>query len=161
MNARLLTCSPFVEDSDMTQVHSIQNDHLMFVTTNTLERKKVFAQDQYARECIEGLYRVQELHPFFLYGFVVMPDHAHMLLFVPRPEKISTIVKQWKMGISFSLGLGPIWQPRYDLRILEDGYGQVMEYIHMNPVKKGFCTYPEDYPWSSACGKWDVSTLDV
>lgn len=131
----------------------------MFVTTNVSERRPLFADSSIARETVEHLYRVQELHPFFLYAFVVMPDHCHFLLNVPPPGSISRIMNVFKSGLSFQIGGGRVWQPRFHLSIPEHA-SRVVDYIHLNPVRRRLCVCPEEYPWSSACGKWDVSTLD-
>lgn len=144
----------------MPQVHPIQSDAIIFVTTNTLDSKPIFSNDAYAREAIEVLYRVQELHPFFLFGFVIMPNHAHLLLSTIAPKKMSTVIDRWKMGVSHSLGLGPIWKPRFFIRIPDDVHA-TLRYIHWNPVKAGLCKNPEQYPWSSASGKWDVTELGL
>lgn len=129
------------------------------ITTNTLNRLPIFNNDVYAREAIETLYRVQELHPFLLHGFVIMPDHCHLLMFVPEPESISKIMNVYKAGMTFNLGIPKLWQPRFFNRIVESSYN-TLHNIHMNPVKAKLVEKPEDYPWSSASGKWDVTELE-
>ena len=131
----------------------------MLVTTNLQGRKPLFANPAYAREAIEVLYRVQQLYPFSLFAFVVMPDHIHLLLTVPEPQKISMIMNRFKMGVSHCLGLGPIWQSRFHLREVHNARN-ALRYIHLNPFRAGICEIPEEYPWSSASGKWDVLELD-
>ena len=44
-----------------------------------------------------------------------------------------------------------VWQPRYwEHRIRdEDDWYRLRDYIHLNPVKHGYVTRPEDWPWSS------------
>ena len=143
----------------MTQRHPTQNEALMMITTNTLNRLPIFKNNAYAHEAIETLYRVQELHPFLLHGFVIMPDHCHLLMFVPEPESISKIMNVYKAGMTFNLGIPKLWQPRFFNRIVNNAYA-VLNYIHMNPVKTKFVEKPEDYPWSSASGKWDVTELE-
>jgi len=143
----------------MFQRHPIQNEVPMLITTNTLDRKKVFADPTYAREAIDSLYRVQQLHPFLLFGFVIMPDHTHFLLKVPAPLSISTIMRVYKYGVTFNLGIGAFWQSRFHIRI-PDHCWKALEYIHLNPVRAGLCENIEDYQWSSASGKWDTTRLD-
>ncbi len=142
----------------MTQRHPIQNEARMFVTTNASNRQRLFEHPVYAREAIDCLYRVQVLFPFFLYGFVIMPDHCHFLLMVPAPMTIAAVIHSYKRAVSHAIGKGPLWQPRFDLRIPDDSLA-VLRYIHCNPVKAGLVDAPEDYPWSSACGRWDVQDL--
>ena len=142
----------------MTQRHPIHNDVLMFVTSNTMARRPIFENPSYASEAIDGLYRLQNLHPFFLFGFAIMPDHCHFLLNIPAPYTISKFMNSYKTGLTFDLGIGSFWQPRYDLRVPDDGWA-TLRYIHENPVKAGLVASPEAYPWSSASRKYDVSVL--
>ncbi|OGJ55964.1 hypothetical protein A3D88_01025 [Candidatus Peribacteria bacterium RIFCSPHIGHO2_02_FULL_52_16] len=142
----------------MSQRHPDQQG-TMFITTNIRDRKPLFANPAFAREAIDTLYRVQELHPFFLYGFVIMPDHCHFLMQVVEPEKISKIMNVYKGIVSLNIGLGSIWQPRFHMTFPKESR-EVLKYIHLNPVKKGLSDNAEDYPWSSASGKWDVTTLE-
>ena len=130
----------------------------MFVTTNTRDREAVFYDQAYAREAVESLYRVQSFHPFFLYAFVIMPDHCHFLLYVTEHGSISRLMYAYKRSVSFEIGR-PIWQPRFYVKIVQDNIDAVIRYIHMNPIKKDLCDKPSDYPWSSASGRWDVSDI--
>ncbi len=132
----------------------------MLVTTNIARRRPLFAHPAFAREAIDVLYRIQALWPFFLFAFVIMPDHGHLLLRVPEEGSVSKIINRFKMGVSHSIGLGPLWQPRFHLRICDDPVS-AKEYIHMNPVRAGLVRLPEEYPWSSACGRWDIDDLIV
>lgn len=141
-----------------SQRHPIQNDVLMFVTTNTKNRKKVFAHAPFAREAIDRLYRVQYLYPFTLFGFVIMPDHIHLLLHVPAPNSISRVMHIYKLGLTYDVGIGAFWQKRFDLRMPEHGYA-ALRYIHNNPVKASLSKTIQEYPWSSASGRYDVTNL--
>lgn len=145
----------------MFQRHPEQHDALMFVTTNTLNRMPVFADPACAREAIECLYRLQNIRPFHIYAFVIMPDHCHFLLKILPPYTISRLMSAYKSGLVFDIGVRKLWQPRFHIRIIEQNIGIVLQYIHMNPVRKNLCQSPEQYPWSSACGKWDTTELGM
>ena len=127
----------------------------MFITTNTLNRMRVFSNPAYAREAIETLYRVQELHPFFLYEFVIMPDHCHFLVKVPESGSVSKIMNVYKLGVAHNIGMGPIWQSRFHMILPEDPKF-IRAYIQQNPVKAGLVEFADEYSWSSASGKWDT-----
>ena len=46
---------------------------------------------------------------------------------------------------------GELWQERFfdhALRTVKD-YGETVEYIHMNPVRRGLVNEPEQWKWSS------------
>jgi len=64
----------------------------------------------------------------------------------------------YKTGLTFNLGIGAFWQPRFDMRIAEDVY-RALRYIHENPVEAGIAEAPETYPWSSASGRWEISPM--
>ncbi len=132
----------------------------MLITTNTQNRRKIFADPTYAKEAVDSLYRTQQLYPFLLFGFVVMPDHCHFLLKVPEPLKISTMMRTYKYGVTFNLGIGAFWQSRFHIRVPDHGW-KALEYIHLNPVRAGLCEMIEQYPWSSGSGKWDITGLDT
>lgn len=144
----------------MSQPRPIQSDALFFVTTNIRNRDPIFLNQAYAREAVEMIYRVQDLHPFFLHAFVVMPDHCHFLLYVDKNGSISTIMNRYKMGVSHSIGIGSIWQPRFHVRFPNNGHVAI-QYIHNNPVALGLVDAAQNYLWSSASGKWDVIDLDA
>ncbi len=130
----------------------------MLITTNTHRRLRVFDDPAAARIAIETMYVIQEHYPFFLYGFVMMPDHCHFLLRVPQRGSISKIMNLYKRDVRFNIG-APIWQNRFHLRIVDNARG-ALEYIHQNPVRAKLCMHAEDYLWSSASGKWDIHPLE-
>lgn len=143
----------------MTQRHPIQHDQIVMITTVTKKRLPIFSSAVYAREAIECLYRTQERHPFFLYAFVIMPDHLHLLVKTIAPSNISKIVGFYKSGLAHHLGIGPLWQPRFHMRIADDAE-KLKEYIHCNPTRKGLSESCETYPWSSASGRWEITALE-
>lgn len=143
----------------MSQRRIAQNQHLMFVTTCTKDREPIFADGAYARAAIECLYRIQQKYPFFLYAFVIMPDHSHFLMNVPAHGSISKILYAFKRGVCFDVGKS-MWQPRYYVKHVTNP-GRIFEYIHMNPVRQNLCERTEEYQWSSASGRWDVSELPL
>lgn len=142
----------------MTQRHVVQSDATLLVTTNTLGRQPVFANPSHAREAIECLYRVQQLHPFFLFAFVIMPNHCHFLIRVPSPNSVSNVMNTYKSGLAFDIGIPKLWQRRFHTREVEN-FVEAKNYIHWNPLRAGLIEDYETYPWSSACGKWDLSPL--
>lgn len=145
----------------MSQRHWIQNNRIMFVTIATLNREPFFGNGAFAREAVETLYRVRQLHPFLLYAFVIMPDHCHFLVRIDRPQKISNIIGTYKSGMTFNTGIPQMWQPRSHIRIIRNDPMNVLRYIHMNPVRAGFTKTSAEYPWSSAAHEWIVDALTL
>lgn len=159
-SAPLRGCAAMRKNIPMTQRHPIQNDVTMLVTTCTHGRVPYFSDPSLAREAIDALYRTQAIRPFFLFAFSVMPDHVHLLVRVPAPETISKIMLTWKTATVTSIGIPKLWQKRYHIRFPKD-HVAAKAYVHNNPVKAGLVVSPEEHLWSSGCGLWDLSALDV
>jgi putative transposase len=107
-----------------------------------------------AKEVFEAaLERVRRRFDLCVYGYVVMPEHVHLLLNEPRLGTLADALKSLKQGVSRRLvgAAGHFWQKRhYDSNIRDHRqFVETMRYIHRNPVKRGFCTRPEDWAWSS------------
>jgi putative transposase len=100
-----------------------------------------------------ALERVRKSFDLRVYGYVVMPEHVHLLLSEPRRETLADALKSLKQGVARRL-IGDaehFWQKRYyDFNIRN--YPQFIEklhYIHRNPVKRGLCDRAEDWERSS------------
>jgi putative transposase len=146
--------------SHMTQRHPIVSDRIMLITTNTIDRVPYFANPVYAREAIECMYRTQQFHPYFLYGFVIMPDHCHFLMNVPSPNTVAKVMNSYKSGLTFDIGVPKLWQKRFHIRLADDPH-RALSYIHENPMRKNLCESSDQYPWSSASGQWDIEPLPL
>jgi putative transposase len=88
-----------------------------------------------------------------VYGYVVMPEHVHLLLSEPRYGTLADAWKPLKQGVSRRV-IGEeqhFWQkPYYDFNICNaKQFVEKLGYIQRNPVKRGLCTGPEDWAWSS------------
>ncbi len=159
LRAGLLACRFSSQHFHMRYYHSTQEGSTVLVTAVIQNRNRIFLDPAFAREAIDTLYRVQNLHPFFLYGFVIMPDHCHLLLKVIEGQDLSRVMRVFKGGISHNIGRGSIWQRRFSSIVANNRTG-ALHYIHQNPVKAGFVERAELYPWSSASGKWDTNPFD-
>jgi len=124
-----------------------------FVTFCCYRRRESFAAA--SAKCIfeAALERVRRSFRLCVYGYVVMPEHVHLLLSEPQRSTIADAVKSLKQGVSRRL-IGEaehFWQKRYyDFNVRD--YRQHVEklrYIHRNPVHRGLCKRPEDWEWSS------------
>ncbi|MBI3580981.1 MAG: transposase [Nitrospinae bacterium] len=96
---------------------------------------------------------------FLLSVAVVMPDHAHLLLW-PKEKysgvfySLNDILRPIKgassRGINLFLGRrGPVWQKESFDRIIrnEREWREKYDYICNNPVKNGLAEKPNEYPW--------------
>jgi REP element-mobilizing transposase RayT len=95
---------------------------------------------------------------YFLRGWVVMPNHVHVLFWPTPNQVVGAIVKSWKQFTSLRakkiLGLaeGRFWQPEaFDHWVRDDEErARIARYIRNNPVAARLCAKPEEWPWSSA-----------
>jgi REP element-mobilizing transposase RayT len=92
-----------------------------------------------------------------LSAWVVMPNHAHMLLTPCANQELSAILHSLKSYTANEANkligrTGQFWQPEsFDRWIRDpDHFAKVIAYIENNPVKARLCKRPEDWPFSSA-----------
>jgi putative transposase len=93
-----------------------------------------------------------------VYGYVLMPEHVHLLLGEPGSGTLADAIHFLKLSstkqaqyASEQIGSGHFWQKRYydrNIRSYSD-FTEKLRYIHRNPVKRELCEKPEDWPWSS------------
>jgi len=95
---------------------------------------------------------------YLLLEWVVMPNHAHAIVWPMPNHLMSDILKSWKQFTSrrakkiVGLGEEPFWQTEsYDHWIRSDEEkARIARYIRNNPVSAGLCARTEDWRWSSA-----------
>ncbi|MGH6630279.1 MAG: REP-associated tyrosine transposase [Burkholderiales bacterium] len=108
---------------------------------------------------VEKLEQTRRRFGLRIYGFVVMPEHLHLLLSEPDRDRLATAIQSLKLAVAKSVpGLGAeaqeptqFWQKRYYDRNVRDHdeFVEKLRYIHRNPVKRGLVQRPEEWPWSS------------
>lgn len=137
----------------------------------------LLGEDAARQELAEGVNRACEEHCFRLWAYVFMPEHIHLLVWPEQREyDIAAFrhrVKAWtaRRAIKGLEETSPcliekitrkrgkrierlFWQPGggYDRNIdRPETLRPVIDYIHMNPVRRGLVKMPEDWHWSSAC----------
>ena len=127
--------------SNLQRFHDSGQTH--FITFSCWHRRPNFA-DAATRPVFEAaVERVRRAFLLRVYGYVVMPDHVHLLLSEPRRETLAVAIKSLKQGVSRRLiGSAPrFWQKRYyDFNVhSQEKFQEKLRYIHRNPVKKELC----------------------
>ena len=134
-------------------------------------RRLDFLGSKYAKNIfLRELARVRRERVFRLVGYVVMPNHVHLLMSEPQRGTVSTALQLLKQRVSRKIRksrrrlLGQklfsfckeeeakaFWQPRfYDFNVYSTGkVKQKLNYMHANPVIRGWVKHPKDWPWSS------------
>lgn len=117
------------------------------------------------------LEQVRRRYRFVVVGYVVMPEHVHLLLGAPGRGNPSVVMQALKQGFArrllrklraradlrqgtlwdTPLELGHIWQRRfYDFVVCsEKKRMEKLRYMRRNPVVRGLVLEPEEWAWSS------------
>ncbi|HUH63656.1 MAG TPA: transposase [Terracidiphilus sp.] len=127
-----------------------QTGQMHFITFSCYRRQPKLARSQ-ARSVFErSLERTRRAYGFCVAGYVVMPEHVHLLLTEPETTRLATALQALKQSVSRSLALRasePFWQARYyDFNVWTDKKRiEKLRYMHRNPVARGLVESPEDW----------------
>jgi putative transposase len=150
---------------------------LHFITCSCYHRKAWLDTDERRDLFLNILEEVRKEHRFVVLGYVVMPEHFHLLMSEPQVGTPSTAMQSVKQRFAQRVvprrrqrdstrtrplqkaqGAGhphptpmPIWQPRfYDFNVwTEHKRIEKLRYMHRNPVHRGLVGEPEQWRWSS------------
>jgi putative transposase len=115
------------------------------------------------------LEQVRQRYGFVVVGYVVMPEHIHLLISEPEKADLSRVVQAVKQGFArrvlkrlrrgkaaaqvelFGAAIEHVWQRRfYDFNVWSERKRlEKLRYMHHNPVKRGLVLEPEQWLWSS------------
>src|SRR5712671_4774364 len=146
--------------------------HLHFLTFSCYRRLPLLKTSQERNAFVEALGEIRERYNFSLIGYVVMPNHVHLLISEPKKDTPSVVLKVLKQRVSrdlrrkrrrapagqlrftFTKGGGDLprfWQPRfYDFNVWsEKKLREKLDYMHRNPVERKLVLHPQDWAWSS------------
>jgi putative transposase len=116
------------------------------ITILTHQRQRLFQRFANAELMVETLFRYRDQGRFAFHGFVVMPDHVHVLITPAIDQSTSRCVQLIKGGYSFAVRnqfSGEVWHSGYHehrIRDIEDFAAQKL-YIANNPVRKDHVEY--------------------
>jgi putative transposase len=143
--------------------------HLHFITCSCYRRLPLLRSVRRRDLLLRILDEVRTRYEFLLVGYVVMPEHIHLLISEPRIGTPSTVMQVLKQRTSRALrrkrrknpnqlGLWAeasdgqrFWQRRfYDFNVWSRKKRiEKLHYMHRNPVKRGLVSEPKLWPWSS------------
>jgi putative transposase len=75
-------------------IHFIEENSCYFLTSTTYGRKPLFQIDQYAQILCNIIYNLRNKGKLSLLGFVIMPDHFHLMVVPTRGVKISWVMQE-------------------------------------------------------------------
>lgn len=160
--------------------------HVHELTFSCYRRMALLNQDRTRQWLIEAMALARTKHDVALLAFVIMPEHVHLLI---RPRNVEYEIGAFQKTLKQSVSRKALdwlrshnpgfldrlagertsdrtryhfWQPGggYDRNIVEPGtLRRCVDYIHLNPVRRGLAQMPTDWSWSSArqyAGQTDV-----
>jgi putative transposase len=124
---------------------------LHFVTFSCDQRQPYLAEASAMRLFEEALERVRDRYSLYVLGYVVMPEHVHLLMSEPADAPLSKAVHSLKSSIGKRSVQRPFWLARYyDFNVYSERKRvEKLRYMHRNPVKRGLVERAEDWEWSS------------
>jgi putative transposase len=150
-----------------------------FITTSSYRRLPLLGSARNRDLFLHVLEQTRRRYRFVVVGYVVMPEHVHLLLTEPERANPSVVMQALKQSFahkllrrlraridsrqsnlwSLPLESGHIWQARfYDFVVFSEHKRiEKLRYMHRNPVKRGLVLEPQQWRWSSyrdyACGE--------
>ena len=149
--------------------------HARYLTFSCFQNRPFLSKDRAATWLVEALRVAREKRLFDLWAWVIMPEHAHVLVLPKESVTVSRILSALKQPVSkralvylrreHPAGLAALAdvQPSGSVsyRFWQRGGGydrntwtleeirEKIGYIHANPVRRGLVERPHDWPWSS------------
>ena len=123
---------------------------LHFITFSCFRRTPLLTSPQSRRIFEHTLERVRRWYGFYITGYVVMPEHVHLLVSEPERARLSVALQMLKQIVGQKLRIlnsgKPFWQARYyDFNVwTERKLMEKLRYMHRNPVRRGLVRNPED-----------------
>jgi putative transposase len=131
---------------------------IFFVTCRAVNGEQIFGQPTTAHLVRSVLKQVRRKFPFRMVGFVILPDHLHLLI---RPEdgvaadRIADHL-QWRYRREYAALMGvpeemEVWDPGRSLERMADSgaFAHRLDTIHYDPVQHGVAQRPEEWGESS------------
>jgi putative transposase len=127
------------------------DDH--FIIFSCYRRKAYFATPDSKDTFLDSLELTRRRYRFEVLGYVVMPEHVHLLVSEPVDHDVllSKALQALKFSVSRRLSARPFWQRRYyDFNVFSHNKRvEKLKYMHRNPVKRGLVERPDEWRWSS------------
>lgn len=126
-----------------------------FITFSCYQRRPLLSTPASRRSFEMLLERTRQWYGFFVSGYVVMPEHVHLLISEPVGKPLSVALQMLKQTVARELrtpgGAEHFWQRRYyDFDVWNSAkHVEKLRYIHRNPVERGLVAHPEEWEWSS------------
>jgi putative transposase len=149
-------CPTFERKNIRLQPENYRGERKYFVTLCFEKRARYGIDPEIARWLIENLRRASCEKGFAVLAYCLMPDHLHVLAAgTSSTSDLLDFVSAFKQQTAFHVSQTSrrkLWQFKfYDHILRKTGAAEAVAwYIWLNPVRKGLCKRPEDYPYSGS-----------
>ncbi len=147
-----------------------------YITSIIYGRLAVLTRPSFIIPLIDSLNFYRYQHQCKLIGYVIMPDHIHMILWPQTEANVSDFMRDFKRFTSGRLcrqaalenkkdwveafdqagkdtdkAAYKVWQDSFweEVVFTEKFLQQKLNYLHMNPVRAKLVEEPQEYPYSS------------
>jgi putative transposase len=132
-----------------------------FITFNCYRNLPSLADDRAKQILIDFLDLTRRKHQFKILGYVIMPEHVHLVLHPPDGMGLGLVIREIKSRSAKQFfaehQVGPpeatrvFWQRRcYDHNCRSPkSVIEKIRYCHNNPLTRGLVACPGDWKWSS------------
>jgi putative transposase len=151
------------------RLHRYYGMHDLHFITSSCYRRGPELGSAWRRDLfVKILEEARRKYGFVVHGYVVMPEHFHLLIAEPEvgdPSVVMKVIKQRfsrrlnrkrrqagaEQGVLWERVRDPVWQKRfYDFNVWSERKRvEKLRYMHRNPVKRGLVDRPEQWKWSS------------
>jgi putative transposase len=142
--------------------------HLHFITNSCYQRRPLLGSPRARDLFLSLLEEARQRYDFVVVGYVVMPEHVHLLITEPEVGSPSTVMQVLKQRTAWALlPKRRRRDPRQRDLFHQEGQRSLaaallrfqrmehekrvekLRYMHRNPVKRGLVDSPEKWRWSS------------
>lgn len=117
-----------------------------------------YLRDPELADLVAGAIGFFEGQRYELRAWVIMPNHAHIVVWPMQGHTLSKVLHTWKSFTSHEINkclptkVVPFWQSESYEHLIrdDDDRHRCRHYTLMNPVNAGLCARPEDWTWSSS-----------
>jgi REP element-mobilizing transposase RayT len=141
----------------MTSFEAHNRPVIIFVTACTAKRRKILASSS-ANEVILAAWAAAS--SWLVGRYVIMPDHIHLFCApnVLEAPSLDRWMRFWKSLVTRGMDAkaGTVWQRHHWDRQLRSGesYDDKWEYVRSNPVRHGYVTNADDWPYQGELNEW-------
>ncbi len=158
---RVLAFLGFSMPTGLNRIYGQGHSH--FITFSCYHRLPLLNEADVRDTFLQELSLIRVEVKFRLLGYVVMPEHVHLLISEPQSETPSAAIQKLKQRVSRKVHKMPsitaspcepsqsFWATRfYDFNVYSAGKRkEKLNYMHANPVIRGLVAHAKDWPWSS------------